>query len=87
MQWRTVRKSAGALPPLPVHESVLKPELGWEGVAHPLLHSKIGKMPSGGERALRDPHLFQDVDNKWYLFYAGSGEMHIGVADVRWGKH
>jgi hypothetical protein len=62
---------------------VLAPELAWEG-------GDIAPTPSVGGPApedvceLRDPFLFEDVDGKSYLFYAGRGEDAIGVAEAFW---
>lgn len=62
-------------------ELVLAPEVAWEG-------SDVTPAPSVGGpapedvRQLRDPFLFQDIDGKDYLFYAGRGEDAIGVAEV-----
>ncbi len=59
---------------------VLRPELEWEGTAHPLV-------PSGGGaeinvQQLRDPCLFEDTDGVLYLLYSGQGEEAIGIASL-----
>ena len=56
---------------------VLKPELSWEGAAHPLSASKKGH--GIHQRALRDPYIYEEA-GKYYLLYTGAGEEAIGLA-------
>ena len=62
-------------------ESVLFPELDWEGVHYPLKESMPG-IARKGVRELRDPYLFRDHDGLVYLLYTGAGEKAIGIARV-----
>ncbi|MGR3614813.1 MAG: hypothetical protein ACU0BB_02065 [Paracoccaceae bacterium] len=61
-------------------QSVLKPELPWEGADLPLACSKVGAALAP-EHALRDPFLFED-GGRVYLIYVGGGETALGLAEV-----
>ena len=73
-------------------ETVLEPELVWEGGNLPLT-PEFG-VPSQGSRAigvrqLRDPYIFEDdkgtastADDELFLLYTGAGEEAIGVASL-----
>lgn len=60
---------------------VLRPREPWEGVNFPIETSKKGGA-SGGVHQLRDPFVFRDSDDRIYLYYTGSGEDAIGVAEL-----
>jgi hypothetical protein len=59
---------------------VLRPEKKWEGAEEPLERSKKGG--AHGVRQLRDPYVLE-ADGRIYLYYSGSGEGGIGVAELR----
>lgn len=61
-------------------ETILEPEMDWEGVNEPLLRSDGGtiKRPV---RQLRDPGIFREGD-KTYLLYSVAGESGIGIAQL-----
>jgi hypothetical protein len=61
-------------------ETVLTPELPWEGRDLPLMRSKAGRA-DGPENALRDPAIFSHQD-RTYLLYSGSGESNIGIVEL-----
>ena len=68
-------------------ELILEPELAWEGADLPLAISQSGE--GTGVRELRDPYVFEDdkgtastADDELFLFYTGSGEEAIGVAQL-----
>tara|TARA_B110000211_G_scaffold203689_1_gene236648 strand:- start:196 stop:1116 length:921 start_codon:yes stop_codon:yes gene_type:complete len=61
--------------------TILEPELAWEGVGQPLLKSVVGAAETR-VRELRDPCVFEDFDEQVYLFYSGSGEGGIGVVKL-----
>lgn len=60
-------------------ELILQPELDWEGVNYPLEPSTTGG--ATGVNQLRDPFVFEE-DGHIYLFYTGSGEEAIGLAEL-----
>ena len=58
--------------------TILEPELAWEGADLNLEHSVMGAV-DGKVRELRDPCVFEDNDGKVYLLYCGGGESGIGI--------
>ena len=58
--------------------TILEPELAWEGADLNLAHSVMGAV-DGKVRELRDPCVFEDNDGKVYLLYCGGGESGIGI--------
>ena len=63
-------------------ESVLKPELEWEGANAPNEPS-VRSVAYGCVNQLRDPCIFVE-DGRIYLLYAGGGESAIGIAELKW---
>jgi hypothetical protein len=70
--WHTWRAS----PP----ETVLAPELPWEGIELPLRPS-IGGWAPEPVRELRDPGIYQE-DGRTYLLYSIAGEQGIAIAEL-----
>jgi hypothetical protein len=62
-------------------ESVLKPELDYEGADCPLEPSKRG-LAVKRVRQLRDPAVFEE-DGRTYLLYAVAGEHGIAIAELQ----
>ena len=62
-------------------ETLLEPELTWEGGDLALETSVMGAV-DGRVRQLRDPCVFEDDDGRMYLLYCGAGESGIGVAEL-----
>jgi hypothetical protein len=62
-------------------QTVLQPEMPYEGGDLPLAPSKIGDAPER-VRELRDPCIYQE-EGKEYLLYSVAGESGIGVAELR----
>jgi hypothetical protein len=60
---------------------ILQPELPWEGSDLDLYPSLRGELDLA-TRELRDPYVFRDSDGQLYLYYTGSGEQSIGVAQL-----
>lgn len=60
-------------------ETILAPELEWEGVNYPLEPSENGS--ATGVRQLRDPFIYEE-EGRIYLFYSGAGEEAIGIAEL-----
>ena len=60
-------------------QTLLSPELPWEGGDLPVSKSTIGAVDET-VRELRDPCVFVDADGQTYLFYVGGGEKGIGIA-------
>jgi len=58
---------------------VLRPQEPWEGRDVFPNYSESGEAPNDAHE-LRDPYIFQDIDNSLYLFYTGNGEDAIGIA-------
>lgn len=65
----------------PAQQTILAPEMPWEGADLPLKPS--GKGTATGVRELRDPFVFRDRDGALYLYYTGEGEAAIGVAALQ----
>ena len=63
-------------------QSVLKPELEWEGATEPLEPS-VRSVAYGRVNQLRDPCIFVE-DGRVFLLYAGGGESAIGIAELNW---
>ena len=61
--------------------TVLEPELEWEGAGLPLSRSVVGPAETKVQE-LRDPCVFEDFDEQVYLLYSGSGERGIGVVKL-----
>lgn len=59
-------------------ESILEPEMPWEGGDLPLASSRFGAI-HGPARQLRDPALFAE-DGQWYLLYSIAGESGLAIA-------
>ena len=66
-------------------ETILEPELNWEGGNLRNVRSESGD--ANNVRQLRDPYIFEDdngtsstADDELYIFYSGGGEDAIGVA-------
>ncbi len=58
---------------------VLKPEMPYEGIEHPVRPSTHGA--ATGVRQLRDPAVFEE-DGRLYLFYTVAGESGIAMAEL-----
>ncbi|MCP4746263.1 MAG: hypothetical protein GY874_09000 [Desulfobacteraceae bacterium] len=63
---------------------LMRPELDWEGVNHPLKPSQNGSASHAHQ--LRDPCVFEDADGSLYLLYAGEGEGAIGLSRLTISK-
>lgn len=61
-------------------QSVLFPELEFEGVSEPITQSNWGAA-SGMVHQLRDPAIFED-EGKLYLLYSAAGEHSIAIAEM-----
>lgn len=59
-------------------QSLLKPDLDWEGAGLPVSASRVGAA-QGAECALRDPAIFKS-DWNVYVLYSAAGEQAIGIA-------
>ncbi|MBK1855168.1 hypothetical protein JO972_09385 [Verrucomicrobiaceae bacterium 5K15] len=62
-------------------QELLRPEENWEGANLPLSISGAGGADDPMHE-LRDPSVLEDNDGRTYLFYSGSGEKAIGVAQL-----
>ncbi len=58
---------------------VLKPEMPYEGIEHPVRPSTHGA--ATGVRQLRDPAVFED-EGRLYLFYTVAGESGVAMAEL-----
>lgn len=63
------------------NQELIRPEEVWEGGALPIGISESGSSNSA-EHELRDPGIFEDTDGRTYMFYSGSGEKAIGLAQI-----
>lgn len=70
--WHEWRESAG--------ETILEPEVDYEGVNLPLEASKLGPVYEP-VRQLRDPAIFEE-DGKRYLLYSVAGESGIAISEI-----
>ena len=71
--WREWRASAP--------ETVLEPEMAYEGAGQPLVPSSRG-LVMGPVRQQRDPAMYRE-DGRTYLLYSVAGEHGIALAEVR----
>lgn len=62
-------------------QSLIKPELDYEGVHEPLVASEGGYSPEPVHQ-LRDPGIFEE-DGKTYLLYSVAGERGIAIAEIQ----
>jgi hypothetical protein len=62
-------------------ETVLEPELDWEGAGAPLRPSRQGWVDEPA-RELRDPAIYREA-NRTYLVYAVAGESGLAIAELR----
>jgi hypothetical protein len=65
-------------------ETILEPELDYEGINEPLETSLRGASKKA-VRELRDPCIFQEK-KKTYLLYSVAGELGIGIAELQFLK-
>lgn len=61
-------------------QSVLRPEMNWEGTDLLVTASRSGAAKHR-EHALRDPYVFVDDDQRAYLLYAVAGESGIAITE------
>ena len=60
----------------------MRPERPWEGSELAVLPSLRGEIDLASHE-LRDPYVLRDSDGSLYLYYVGSGEQAIGVANLQ----
>lgn len=60
---------------------LMRPTEPWEGSELPVLSSVRGEMDQAANE-LRDPFVFMDSDGRRYLYYVGSSEKAIGIAQL-----
>lgn len=60
---------------------VMRPDRPWEGSELAVLPSLRGEIDLASHE-LRDPYVLRDSDGSLYLYYVGSGEQAIGVANL-----
>ncbi len=63
------------------NQELIRPEENWEGTGLPLDISEYGSS-NVPVHQLRDPGILEDSDGRTYMFYSGSGEKAIGVAQI-----
>lgn len=63
------------------NQELIRPEEAWEGGLLPFDISEAGSSNTPSHQ-LRDPAILQDSDGRTYLFYSGSGERAIGLAQL-----
>ena len=61
-------------------QTVLEPEMAYEGASEPLEPSAMGPAP-GRVRQLRDPAIYEE-DGRTYLLYSVAGESGIAIAEI-----
>ncbi|MFC7337787.1 hypothetical protein ACFQY0_11405 [Haloferula chungangensis] len=62
-------------------QELIRPEEDWEGGSLPLDISELGGETTPTHQ-LRDPGVLEDTDGRTYVFYSGSGEKAIGLAQI-----
>ena len=66
--------------------SLLFPEFDWEGRNIEKKPSLVDKVPFKVNQH-RDPYVFEDIDNRKYLFYTGGGEQAIGIRILKFNNY